>query len=148
MFLPAWRHGPEGTGGVIIQGRPQARVAAFPVRGLVEVLALTAVYLLAARVALLLAADESHICPVWLPSGVALGGLLLLGVSRWPAVALGAGVVSYAMGVSPGVGLSVVLGSTLEAVLAALLFRRMEGARELHRVRDVVWLGAGAGLGA
>ncbi|WAS86371.1 MULTISPECIES: ATP-binding protein [unclassified Corallococcus] len=123
-------------------------MAAFPVRGLVEVLALAAVYLLAARVALSLAAEKSHICPVWLPSGVALGGLLLLGVSRWPAVALGAGAVSYAMGVTPGVGLSVVLGSTLEAVLPALLFRKMEGARELHRVRDVAWLGAGAGLGA
>ncbi|RKH03948.1 response regulator [Corallococcus carmarthensis] len=132
----------------MIQGRSQARVAAFPVRGLVEVLALAAVYLLAARVALSLAAEQSHICPVWLPSGVALGGLLLLGVSRWPAVALGAGAVAYAMGVTPGVGLAVVLGSTLEAVLPALLFRRMEGARELHRVRDVVWLGAGAGLGA
>ncbi|WP_375742377.1 MASE1 domain-containing protein [Corallococcus interemptor] len=123
-------------------------MAAFPVRGLVEVLALAAVYLLAARVALSLAAEKSHICPVWLPSGVALGGLLLLGVSRWPAVALGAGAVAYAMGVTPGVGLSVVLGSTLEAVLPALLFQRMGGARELHRVRDVAWLGAGAGLGA
>ncbi|RKH88774.1 response regulator [Corallococcus sp. AB045] len=141
MFLRPWCHGLEGTGGVIIQGRPQARVAAFPVRGLVEVLALAAVYLLAARVALSLAAEKSHICPVWLPSGVALGGLLLLGVSRWPAVALGAGAVAYAMDVTPGVGLSVVLGSTLEAVLPALLFRRMEGARELHRVRDVAWLG-------
>ncbi|WP_366928214.1 MASE1 domain-containing protein, partial [Corallococcus exiguus] len=116
-------------------------MAAFPVRGLVEVLALAAVYLVAARVALSLAAEQSHICPVWLPSGVALGGLLLLGVSRWPAVALGAGAVAYAMGVTPGVGLSVVLGSTLEAVLPALLFQRMGGARELHRVRDVVWLG-------
>nr|WP_171807017.1 ATP-binding protein [Corallococcus exiguus] len=148
MFLRPWCHGLEGTGGFIIQGRPQARVAAFPVRGLVEVLALAAVYLVAARVALSLAAEQSHICPVWLPSGVALGGLLLLGVSRWPAVALGAGAVAYAMGVTPGVGLSVVLGSTLEAVLPALLFQRMGGARELHRVRDVVWLGAGAGLGA
>ncbi|MFB1483216.1 ATP-binding protein [Corallococcus sp. RDP092CA] len=123
-------------------------MAAFPVRGLVEVLALAGVYLLAARVALSLAAEKSHICPVWLPSGVALGGLLLLGVSRWPAVALGAGAVAYAMDVTPGVGLSVVLGSTLEAALPALLFRRMQGARELHRVRDVVWLGAGAGVGA
>ncbi|RKH73453.1 response regulator [Corallococcus interemptor] len=148
MFPRPWIHGPAGTGGVIIQGRPQARVAAFPIRGLVECLALAAVYLLAARVALSLAAEKSHICPVWLPSGVALGGLLLLGVSRWPAVAMGAGAVAYAMDVTPGVGLSVVLGSTLEAVLPALLFRRMEGARELHRVRDVVWLGAGAGLGA
>ncbi|RKH11268.1 histidine kinase, partial [Corallococcus sp. CA041A] len=102
MFLRRWCHGPEGTGGFIIQGRPQARVAAFPVRGLVEVLALAAVYLVAARVALSLAAEQSHICPVWLPSGVALGGLLLLGVSRWPAVALGAGAVAYAMGVTPG----------------------------------------------
>jgi PAS domain S-box-containing protein len=148
MFHRPCLHGPEGTGGVIIQGRPQARVAAFPVRGLVEVLALAAVYLLAARVALSLAAEGSHVCPVWLPSGVALGGLFLLGVSRWPAVALGAAGVAYAMDVSPGVGLGVAAGSTLEAVLGTLLLKRVECSRALERIRDVAWLGAGAGLGA
>ncbi|WP_328700867.1 MASE1 domain-containing protein [Corallococcus silvisoli] len=123
-------------------------MAAFPVRGLVEVLALAGVYLLAARGALSLAAEDSHICPVWLPSGVALGGLLVLGVSRWPAVLLASWAVTLSMDVSPGVGLGVAVGSTLEAVLGALLLRRVESSQELHSVRDVAWLGAAAALGA
>ncbi|MCY1036865.1 MASE1 domain-containing protein [Corallococcus sp. BB11-1] len=130
-----------------IQARHQARVAAaLQGGGLVEVIALAGVYLAAARAGLSLAAEGSHISAVWLPSGVALGGLLLWGVSRWPAVLLGAWTVALALDVSPLVGLGVAAGATLEAVLGALLLRRVACSRELHRVRDVVWLGGGAAL--
>ncbi|WP_244238017.1 MASE1 domain-containing protein [Corallococcus terminator] len=134
---------------MIIQARHQARVAAaFQGGGLVEVIALAGVYLAAARAGLSLSAEGTHISAVWLPSGVALGGLLLWGVSRWPAVFLGAWTVALAVDVSPLVGLGVAAGATLEAVLGALLLRRVACSRELHRVRDVVWLGGGAALGA
>ena len=146
--LPALTSGPEAPGGVIIQGQQQARAAAsFPVRGLAEGLALVVVYLVAARVGLLLAADN-HIGPVWLSSGVALGGLLLLGVSRWPAVFVAAGLGGLALELPLGAVLGICVGSTLEAVAGALLLRRVACSRELNRVRDVAWLGAGAALGA
>ncbi|RKH14022.1 histidine kinase, partial [Corallococcus sp. CA047B] len=141
MFFRPGCPGPEARGEVIIQARHQARVAAaFQGGGLVEVIALAGVYLVAARAGLSLAAEGSHISAVWLPSGVALGGLLLWGVSRWPAVFLGAWTVALSLDVPPGVGLGVAAGATLEAVLGALLLRRVACSRELHRVRDVVWL--------
>ncbi|RKH03248.1 response regulator [Corallococcus sp. CA053C] len=122
--------------------------ASFPVRGLAEGLALAVVYLVAARVGLLLAAEDNHIAPVWLSSGVALGGLLLLGVSRWPAVFVAAVLGGLALELPPGVVLGIAVGATLEAVAGATLLRRVACSRELHRVRDVAWLGAAAALGA
>jgi PAS domain S-box-containing protein len=76
--------------------------------------------------------------PVWPAAGVGLAGLVLLGVSRWPALFLGV-VLSRVLG-GEGVSLATVsvgLGNVLEAVLGALLLRRLGFSASLERTQDV-----------
>ena len=57
---------------------------------LLLVLAVAALYLLTARLGLTLALPpEQKATAVWLPSGIALAALLLLGYRLWPGVWLG-----------------------------------------------------------
>ncbi len=76
--------------------------------------------------------------PVWPAAGVGLAGLVLLGVSRWPAILLGTVLSRVLFGgeFSPGM-LGVGLGNVLEAVLGALLLRRLGFSASLERTQDV-----------
>ena len=60
------------------------------VRYLVQVGALAAVYVAAAKGGLLLATEGAQVTLVWPPTGLALAALLLGGPRLWPGVALGA----------------------------------------------------------
>src|SRR4051812_34348947 len=59
-------------------------------RWLLDVLAVAAVYIGAALLRLVFPFTEHGASWVWLPSGVALASLLLLGRDRWPGILLGA----------------------------------------------------------
>ncbi len=118
------------------------------VRPLVEVLALGVVYFAAGRLGLSLSTvGGHHISPVWPPTGVALAALVLLGPSRWPGVLMGAWAVAFTglASASAAVSLGVATGSTLAAVVGALLLRRVGFNSGLERIRDVVVLCAVAG---
>ncbi|MFL5351710.1 MASE1 domain-containing protein [Archangium sp.] len=79
--------------------------------------------------------------PVWPATGVSLAGLYLLGVSRWPAifVAALAAILSFDK-VPPGAAVAMSVGNTLEAVLGALLLRRLGFSPSLARTQDVLAL--------
>ena len=87
--------------------------------------------------------------PVWFPTGIALGGLLLVG--PWAAVAVGVAVVAVVMlhGVGIGDGLAMAVVVTAQALAGWwLLTRPCCFDLRLARVRDVVVLvGLGAGIG-
>ena len=69
----------------------ETRPSAWWLRWWVVVLALAAVYLVTARLGLLLALPpEKKATAVWPPSGIALAALLLFGQRFWPGVWLGA----------------------------------------------------------
>lgn len=84
---------------------------------------------------------------VWLPSGIALGALLIFGIRLWPGVVLGLllgalAAPSWAALPLPTV-LVIVLGNTLEAAAGAMLLKRYFAfSLQLESVEDVLALSA------
>ena len=91
-------------------------------------------YITAGRIGLLLAFANENASPVWAPTGLAIGALLLVGLRAWPAVALGAFIVNLLNSGSIPAAVVFAVGNTLEAVAGAWLTRRMRAtsAPSLH----------------
>ncbi|MFL5346572.1 MAG: MASE1 domain-containing protein [Hyalangium sp.] len=120
---------------------------AYDARGILTMLAMAAVYLAMAKAGLEFSLLYNSISPVWPASGVALAGLWLFGLSRWPAVFLGAFLAAL-LWHAPLLGsLGTSAGATLQAVLGAWLLRRLGFSAALERVQDVVALIVGAAMG-
>ncbi|MEV6399945.1 MASE1 domain-containing protein [Streptomyces sp. NPDC051907] len=116
---------------------------------ILAVVAVAALYYGAARVGLLLQLVRDQVTPLWPPTGVALAGLLLLGLRVWPGIALGAFLVNVFLGPSLIPVLAITVGNTLAPVCACLMLRRAGFRNELDRLRDVlalVFLGALIGM--
>lgn len=93
---------------------------------------LAVVYYFSARWSLLLAFEDSNASPIWPPSGIALGAMLLFGRRVWPGLIIGAfaaNLVTFeANQVVAGpaailVSLSIACGNTLEALFGFCLLR-------------------------
>ncbi|WP_255207733.1 MASE1 domain-containing protein, partial [Myxococcus sp. AM009] len=104
-----------------------------------EMLGLVVVYLLAGGLGQKVA-TVGNISPAWPPAGVSLAALVVLGVSRWPGVFVGASVMSVLVEVPVVASLGVGVGNTLAAVLGVGLLRRVGFDKGLERIRDVVAL--------
>jgi PAS domain S-box-containing protein len=88
---------------------------------------LAALYLIAAKLSLLLAIPPGYASAVWPPSGVAVAVILLAGNRMWPGIWLGAALANLTVQSS---GLAAVLigsGNALEAVVGASLIRHFIG---------------------
>jgi signal transduction histidine kinase len=102
-----------------------------------EVVALTALYVVAARAGLQLDAVSGFATLVWAPSGIALAALLIRGYRVWPAIALGALLVNIWAGAPIPVAIGIAVGNTLEAFAAAYALQRIPGfRRSLDRLID------------
>ena len=100
---------------------------------------LAAVYLLAAKLSLLMAIPPGYATPVWPPAGIALAALLLLGRRVWPGVWLGAAIANFGVESSLASALLIGVGNSLEAIVAAALVgRRSCDPRNFRRAEDVV----------
>jgi PAS domain S-box-containing protein len=100
-------------------------------------MAVTAVYFLAGRLGLSLAVINPSASPVWPPTGIALASALLLGVSVWPALFLGAFLVNYSIVPSIASSLGIAVGNTAEALVGAYLVTRFANGRAaFDRTRD------------
>src|SRR5438067_1798247 len=100
--------------------------------------ALTLIYIIAGKLALLLAFLNKSASPVWPPAGLALAALLVLGYRVWPAIFVGAFVVNFWTTPNVLVSLGIASGNTLEALCGALLVNRLAGgARVFDRPQDV-----------
>ncbi len=89
---------------------------------------------------LMLAVPPGYATPVWPSSGIALAGLLLWGSQVWPGIWLGSFLVNVwvaysAQGdvelLSLGIAANIAVGSTVQALLAALLIRKWVGVSKL-----------------
>ncbi|KFA87435.1 MASE1 domain-containing protein [Archangium violaceum] len=109
-------------------------------RGITEMLTLGSVYLAACWLGLTQATIANAASPVWPATGVSLAGLLLLGVSRWPAVFVGSllSILWFGSGAPLAATLAMAVGNTLEAVLGTLLLRRLGFSPSLSRTQDVL----------
>ncbi|MEU0370168.1 MASE1 domain-containing protein [Streptomyces sp. NPDC006283] len=114
-----------------------------------RILVFAAVYYGAARIGLLQQLVRGQVTPLWPPTGVALAGLLVLGLRIWPGIALGAFLVNVSLGPSVVSVLAIAAGNTVAPVCAYLMLRGVGFRTELNRLRDVlslVFLGALAGM--
>jgi PAS domain S-box-containing protein len=102
--------------------------------------ALVAVYVGAAKLGIELSVAHGVITPVWAPTGIALAALVLFGVRLWPAVAIAAFIANAISGASLGEAAVISVGNTLEAVVGAVLLRRVGFRPQMDRVRDVLAL--------
>ncbi|MES2324764.1 MAG: CHASE domain-containing protein [Pseudomonadota bacterium] len=134
-----------------------------PLPRLLLVCALLALlYFCAARLGLLLAFESTNVSPVWIPSGIALAALLLLGKRVWPGVIIGAMAANAVVfqengalqGIAAlGVALAIASGNTLEGLATVfLLGKLMRDPRALRTPGQVyIFVGGcacGAALGA
>jgi diguanylate cyclase (GGDEF)-like protein len=100
---------------------------------------LAAAYFAAAEAALSLGGPAVPLAAVWPASGIALAGVLLLGYRMWPGVWMGAALAAATVASSPLDAAVMASGSTLEAVVGALLVRRCIGMpHSFERGEDVV----------
>jgi integral membrane sensor domain MASE1 len=94
-----------------------------------------------AKLGLDLAFATSSVTAVWPPTGIALAALILWGPSVWPGVSLGALLANAWTGVPLVTVVGITCGNTLEALVGAVLLRRIALFRpSLERVRDVLAL--------
>ena len=120
---------------------PSPTIGAGRLRYAVELIALAALYVAAARIGLAIDAVAGFATLVWAPSGIALAALLLRGYRLWPGIALGAFVANTLTGAPPLTALGIATGNTLEALLGTYALRSIPGFRTaLDRVRDVLGL--------
>src|SRR5438874_4585314 len=85
------------------------------------------VYFIAGKFGLMLASLHVSASPVWLPAGIALGALLLLGYRAWPAIFIGAFFVNVTTAGNMATSLAIASGNTLEALCGAWLVNRFAG---------------------
>jgi PAS domain S-box-containing protein len=97
-------------------------------------------YVASGRVGLTLAVANHNISTVWPATGIAVTGLLFLGLEAWPAVAVAAVAVNLLNGAPVVTSLLIAPGNTLAPVLAVWLMRRFELRTDLERIRDAVVL--------
>ncbi|MCO6005664.1 MASE1 domain-containing protein [Actinoallomurus purpureus] len=114
-----------------------------------RILLTAALYYGTARLGLLLALVNEQVTPLWLPTGVAVCCLLMLGLRTWPGVAVAAFAVNAAIGPTLPAVLGITAGNTLAPLCSCLLLRRAGFRCELDRLRDalsLIFLGAFAGM--
>jgi PAS domain S-box-containing protein len=105
------------------------------------ILALAAAYVVAARLAALMAIPPGNVSAVWPSAGITLAAILLWGYRLWPGVWLGALVASVwsllmfpppiTLAAALVVGAVTATGATLQAVGGAWLIRRLTGDQPL-----------------
>ncbi len=105
---------------------------------LAKLLGLAAAYFAAAKLGLAYASIGQSVSLIWPPTGIAIAAILLLGNRVWPGICLGAFLANVTTPIPLGAAAGIAVGNTLEAVLAAHLFRRRAGPRpNLARPRSI-----------
>ena len=106
-----------------------------------SITALAAVYVAAAKFGFAMALTAEQVALVWPPTGLSLAALLLVGVEVWPGIFLGALLANISLHEPLLVAVCIAAGSTLEAVFAARVMRRVVGAGQA-----INWLRYAIGL--
>jgi PAS domain S-box-containing protein len=96
-----------------------------------KLIGVAALYITVATLSLRFASINPSATPIWPPTGLALGLILLMGYRIWPAILLGAVVANYPT--TGWLSLAIGCGNTLEALVGAWLLRRFAGGVEAFR---------------
>ena len=97
------------------------------------ILTLTLLYIISAKLGLLLAFEQVNTSPVWPPTGVALAAIILGGLRLWPGVFIGSFLVNLYVSSSLTLSTSIAIGNTLEAVIAGYFILRFASLNFLSK---------------
>src|SRR6058998_888460 len=89
---------------------------------------LAAVYLLAAKLGLMLAFVHASATAVWPPTGIALAAFLVFGYRVWPGIFAGAYLANITTAGTVATSLGIAAGNTLEGLIGAYLVNRFAAA--------------------
>src|SRR5437016_12610359 len=84
---------------------------------------LAAVYLLAAKLGLMLAFVHASATAVWPPTGIALAAFLVFGYRVWPGIFAGAYLANITTAGTVATSLGIAAGNTLEGLTGAYLVK-------------------------
>jgi PAS domain S-box-containing protein len=116
-------------------------------RDVARSLALAAAYAASAMVALRLGATLHDTPPLWPAAGIAVAALCIGGLRLWPGIALGTIIAIAPRGNGLTLTAAIALSTTVEALAAAWLLRRLfTFCVELRRARDAVALVLAGGV--
>lgn len=133
----------------------QARALTYPAR----LLAIAVAYAVTARLGQLVAIDPGNVTAVWIPSGIAVGAMILWGGGVWPAVWIGAFAYNFwfyrhsgrliEAPVAMFLAVGIATGNTLMARTGSALVNFVQGfGEDLGRPRDALaYLGLAGLLG-
>ncbi len=96
-----------------------------------ELAAIALIYLLTAKLSLRFASINPSATPIWPPTGLALGLMLLRGYRVWPAIL--AGAIAANVATSGWISLAIGAGNTLEALAGAWLVNALAGGVRAFR---------------
>jgi integral membrane sensor domain MASE1 len=111
--------------------------------------AVAALYYASGKLGLLQQLVRGQVTPLWPPTGVAMAGLLLLGLRIWPGIALGAFMINISLGPSIPAVLAITTGNTLAPLCSYALLHRAGFRTRIDRFRDalaLVFLGGLTGM--
>ncbi len=83
---------------------------------------------------------------IWLPTGIAIAGVWILGLRAAASVAIVTLIQRWMLGYDMGVAVPAAIGSTAEALAGVLVLRQLDFRAELSRLRDVFALMAAAAV--
>lgn len=93
------------------------------------ILAIALVYLITARLGLLLAIQPGFATAYWPPSGIAVAAILLYGYTIWPGIFIGSFVANLltidTLNIALFVSLGIAIGSTLQAAAIGYLLKKL-----------------------
>jgi PAS domain S-box-containing protein len=99
---------------------------------------LIAIYFVAGRLGLRLAFVQPSVTAIWLPSGIAIAAIVLLGYRIWPAILVGAFLVDTTASGQLFTSIGIAIGNTLEGLAGAYLLNRFaQGAKAFNTAEGV-----------
>lgn len=91
---------------------------------ILPIITLTLIYVISAKVGLLLSFEQVNTSSVWPPTGIAIAALLIGGLRLWPGIFIGAFLFNLYVSFSFLLSLSIAVGNTIAAVSAGYLILR------------------------
>lgn len=102
-------------------------------KNIIQILLLAFVYIISAKLGLLLAFEPSDISPVWPPTGLALAAILGGGFRLWPGILIGSFLAGFFQSPSIPLSLSIAIGNTLGTLAACYIILRFASSRPFFK---------------
>lgn len=114
---------------------------------LATITSLVIVYVVVGKIGVRVPTASQNVTAIWLPAGISLAALLLLGKRVWPAIFLASFFLSIMLQGSISISMGLAVGCVLEALVGSYLINKYaNGISAFFKMRDVLRFVALGGL--